>query len=207
MINDQVIRDLAVRIFSSTDTAEEGRLNYLRTLVTAVQEQIAGKRGLPKLDQLEALSTVHVRFYGLIQEAAEAHLPKGIKGRGVELNRRTNFARTSLYALRRHVAAGGDVALLKASTVTKGKLRTPEPKKAAPVRVLERKAGRLMAELDAFAKRDRDGAILSMQSIIDALGGKMAALGVKSLPGAIADARAALGKNGDKRPGASAHLN
>lgn len=185
MITDNDIKRIAVEILVAQAGIDTGRTNYLRTLVAATQEDLP--RGSDARVQVARVGTVHDRFYALVLAATEAHVPKGTKGRAVEIHRRANFARTAASALRNHARAGGDIAALKADSVTKGSLkrRAPQHRPLSAKRALKRaedQSKALMASLMALGEADKRSAVDEIQIIIGQLSHQLVELGAE--PGA-----------------------
>lgn len=186
MITDNEVKSIAEKILSAQAGIDAGRVTYLRILVTAAQEDLP--KGSDARVQVARVGTVHDRFYALVMAAAEAHVPKGTKGRAVELHRRVNFARTAASALRNHARAGGDIATLKADSVTKNSLKRrppPTPRPLSAKRALKRaedQSKALMASLMALGEADKRSAVDEIQIIIGQLSHQLVELGAE--PGA-----------------------
>lgn len=181
MITDNQVTKIVEAVFASQDSIESGRVTYLRTLLAAVQEDLP-KGSDPKVQTLR-LGTIHDRFYAIALATVEVHVPKGTKGRAVEMHRRVNFTRTAASALRGHVKAGGDLATLDASTVTKGKLKkrpTPQARAPSAKRALaraERESKALLSSLMALGEADKAAAVDEIQLIIGQLSQQLTELG------------------------------
>lgn len=185
MITDSQVSKIAESILKAQSDILGGRVTYLRTLLAAVQEDLP--RASEPRAQLARVGTIHDRFYAVVLAAAEPHVPRGTKGRAVELHRRVNFARTAASALRGHVKAGGDLATLKAGTVTKGALKVREARqrplsaKRALARA-ERESKALVSSLMALGEADKTAAIDEIQLIIGQLSQQLVELGVSRVP-------------------------
>src|SRR5215813_305097 len=124
------IATLARHYFSAQDTLLTGRTTYLRALVATTQERLKQTSGEP----LACLENVHERFYAAVLKEAQDATPVRLKDRPLVVNRKTNFARSSMSAVRTWVRQGGDLAKLKPHTLTKAALavkRAPRPASAA----------------------------------------------------------------------------
>lgn len=182
-VTDKEIDNIAQSIMGAARDAETGRTTYLRTLLTAAQEDLGHKRGLDAPIQLAALKRVHERFYAIVLSAAGRIVPKHHPQRPAEMQRLANFARTTLSALRGHVRADGDLCTLVPAKVTKGALRTREgPQRAPSAKRLkgaaERDSKRLMATLMGLADTDKAAAVAEIQLIMGQLGDQLMSLGV-----------------------------
>lgn len=185
MITDKNVTTIAQAIFRAADNASQGRTTYLRTLLTAVQDELGKKKNQERPVQLAALKTVHERFYALVLDAAEAFVPRGTKDRAIALHGRANFARTSLSALRGHVRAGGDLAALSAAKVTKASLQVAEgparPQSARRLKGrLETQSRALVATLSGLADSDKEAAVEEIQQLLSQLTSQLVSLGVVS---------------------------
>jgi len=182
MITEKQIVELTTSILGAQDQITGGRTTYLRTLVTAIQENL--KKGQDQRTQLEALIQQHDRFYAIVLKAAEPFVPKGTKDRAIELHRRVNFARTAASAIRVHVRAGGDIATLQAAKVTKAILRVREGPARAPSpsrlkTTAERQSKQLVVTLMGLADADKQAAVEEMQLIIAQLTAQLETIGAQ----------------------------
>jgi hypothetical protein len=168
-----------------------GRTTYLRVLAAhtiaeldAKPRKHAGKAPALKDDgiseQLTALQAVHDRLYACVLEAASENLPA--KDKPLELNRRTNFARTSLSAIRSYIRAGHDITYVVLGKLSKGFLEVPRVKRMASPKVLrarvEARSKAFMASALELSERDKPAAIGELELIIGQLAAQLAALGV-----------------------------
>ncbi len=143
------VRRLTSDILTASERVTEGRGTYLKMLIATTVDELGATparsptRGRqPKLQpeerqrQLAALETVNGRFYPAVVAAAEATVPRG-RGAAKELNRRTNFARSTLSTVRAWLRAGGDITRVHVPTITKASLRVegaPRPLTGARLR-------------------------------------------------------------------------
>lgn len=180
--NDDDIGKLTKAILDGESAADTGRTSYLRTLVAVTQAELGtaprqrqGKA--TKLDaegiglQLAALGKVHDRFYALVLEAVGAAVAVKTKNRALVLNRKSNFARTALYAIRTWIRAGHDVTTLAAKSVTKTalavKAATPKPLSARRLKArVERESKGLMASLMALSDADKAAAVTELELLM-----------------------------------------
>ena len=162
---------------------------YLKALVATAQAERAALEPAPsrnsKFDTLEArlqmkaMLAVHKRFYEDVLAEARAECPKD----AVDMNKRTNFARSAKYKLRRWMAAGNDIRVLVASTVTHADLKTTKHKGPWSADRFQRRtvawAGHIVDATTAYAKEDRDTAVATLEAAIGRLAGLLAELGGK----------------------------
>lgn len=183
MITETQVTEIAQSIFNAQSGVEAGRQSYLRTLIAATQDELNNKRGEPPAAQLKALQAVHERFYALILSAAQAFVPRTQKDRAIALHAKANFARTALSAVRNHIRAGEDVALLKADKATKATLSRPAQRVRPPTvkrmkRAAEAQGKTLIATLMGLADADKAAAIEEMQLVLGQLTSQLLSLGV-----------------------------
>lgn len=138
---DEDIAALTQSLVDAQSTLGNGNTTYLRALIATAQQALgaqprvrAGK--IKKLDEasiaahLAALTTVHDRFYAVVLRVCGADKPTQR-----ELNRRSNFARTAVYALRVWVKAGNDMTALAAARTSKVMLRVVGRRHVRPLSV------------------------------------------------------------------------
>jgi hypothetical protein len=167
------VADITREIISAQKAGAEGRATYLRVLIATTQSELGQHPRQRTVDtaklsdaeretQLAALETVGKRFYDVVTKAAKALIDGPDRG-GLELNRRTTFARTSLSAIRRWVTAGNDITNLAAGRTTKASLVVAGRRKAPTAKVLsnqtKRYAARLERTLATLAITDRETAL------------------------------------------------
>lgn len=179
---------------------------YLKILVALTAAQIGGgtahlsrRRGRHAASlnveevaaHMAALDTVNTSTYAAVLRAVvtpdiekvEGLSPEVAAYRALERNRRTNYARTALTALRLFVAAGRDVRDLDVATVTKDALRATAERYAPPthtvtagrlVRSAERAGARIVEEALELASVDQAQAekllaalMASLQDVLD----------------------------------------
>lgn len=182
-------------VLTANSEADAGRLSYLKILIATTQNALAGKPRVhagkaSKLKpddivaQLKALADVNDRFYPTVSRVVIASLPAGTKDKGLEVNRRTNFARTALSAVRSFIKAGNDITAVGLKTVTKASLavkRPPKPPSGPRLKArAESQSKTLVATLMALADTDRAAAIEEMQLVLGQLTDQMAEMGFKS---------------------------
>lgn len=186
------IAALAGGIISAQFTMESGPRRYLRCVIaTTIHELDAAQRqrsGKPeKIDadeqsrQLAALEKILDRFYPIVVKAASEDLPPG-KARALELNRRTNWARTAASAVRSWIRAGYSLTTIAASRATKATLAvTARARPATPGRIKQRvetASKATMARILELAGADKDAAIAEIQLLMGQLAGQLEELGV-----------------------------
>jgi hypothetical protein len=189
---DDDISKLAKAILDGEAQADTGRTSYLRTLVAVTQKELGAepRQRMSKADklkaegiseQLAALTTVHDRFYALVLEAAGKATPANAKDRATEVNRKTNFARTALYAVRSWIRAGHDVTALAAAKVTKAalavKAATPKPQSVKRIKArVERESKALVSSLMALADSDKGAAVAELNLLMNQVTAQLLAL-------------------------------
>lgn len=189
------IASIAQSVFDAINTGEAGQRTYLKSLVATTQKELGAKPRIrsgttkTKLDdagievQLKALMTVHEKFYVVVVRVAGESIAPGTKDKALEVNRRTNFARTALYAVSKYVRAGHDITEIGVQSVTKASLAVAAPKSQPPkLRVLVRRAEaqskQLVATLMALADTDREAAVQEMQLVLGQLTDQLVSMGV-----------------------------
>lgn len=187
------VKRLTKEILAAAAQVAEAPATYLRLLVGTTVAELGAKppksetRGrTPKLNpeeiqrQLAALNVVHERFYAAVVEAAEEDLPRG-KDQAKELNRRTNFARSSVSTVRGYIKAGNDITRVVVSRATKRSLaveRAPRPPSTARMRNrVENRSKALVASLLELAEKDKAAAIGELELLMGQLTYEMMQLG------------------------------
>lgn len=185
------ISNLTHSLLNADRTAVEGRTTYLKALVATTINELgvkarkhAGKA--PKLNaesisvQVGALAAVHERFYAAVLEVASKGIGNG-RGQKKELNRRTNFARTSLSAVRAYVRAGHDLTYVIVAKVTKSSLAVDRPRRALSAgqlsRQLDARSKGLIATILAIGREDPVAALTAVEALVNAV-----ALEIKGVP-------------------------
>lgn len=188
------IRALASTIVGATAEVITGRTTYLRALVATTQAELHAAprknatakpkhlKGAEIEAQLKALLAVHDRFYVAVLEACEEGLPA--KDKALELNRRSNFARTALYAVRSYIRAGNDITYVVAGRTTKITLavtRTPRRASARSLKSrMEARSKALMVTAIELSDVDKATAVAEIELLLGQLAAQLAALGVSS---------------------------
>lgn len=140
------IRAIATKVFAGETDADNGKIEYLRTLVGDIQTELGGTPRLRSgkaarltkeetAAHLQAVTKVNERFYGAVTEEARARVEGPDKAK--RLNAMTNWARTALRDVRGYVRAGNDVRALATAKLTRNQLRVksvPRPLGAAALR-------------------------------------------------------------------------
>lgn len=209
---DEDIEKVTKSILTSSGEAENGKITYLKSVVATVQAELGAKPRLRtgarvKLDtagiveQLKAADVVNERFYVIVTKVASESVPVGTKDRGIVINRRTNFARTALYAVKQFIRAGNDITTQAAASVSKSSLSVSHRARPINGKLLRRRAEQqrkiLIGTLGALASSDKALAIEEMQFALGALTAKLMKLGVT----ATRDADLALSENRPLRVG------
>lgn len=189
---DSDIAKLTTDHLGALETAIATRGTYLRALVATAQAELgaeprlAAPRGrLAKLSpedaakQLEALQRVHERFYAVVTKTAG----EGLSGKGAadELNRRTNFARTALYAARTWLRAGNDLTALVVPKLTKATLAVRSTQRVASPRRLKTRVENLskavMSAMMELETVDKPGAVAELETLMGQLTARLIELG------------------------------
>lgn len=180
-------------VLTANAEADAGRLSYLKILIATTQNELggkprvhAGKAAKLKVEgiavQLKALAAVNDRFYPVVTRVVLASIVPGTKDKGLEANRRTNFARTALSAVRLFIAAGNDITAVGLKTVTKASLavrRTPKPPSGTKIKArAEAQSKTLVATLMELADADKAAAIEELQLLMGQVATQLVSLGV-----------------------------
>lgn len=191
------ITALAKSLYAATATLLNGRTTYLRALVGTTIKELGGKpRTVPARGrkpatspettglQLQALETVHMRFYEAVEQVAMLGLPN-TKDRALELNRKTNFARTAMSSIRAWIKAGNDITTLPVAQVTKRSLlveRAIRPKSATRLRrALEVRSKSFVAALLELAETDKAAALGELELLMGQMAAQAVALGATAV--------------------------
>ncbi len=190
------IAKLTQTIVAADGQASGGRASYLRVLVAVTQKELGaevrqrtGKAARLAADetakQLAALALVHERFYSVIVKVTGDSLSPGTKGRAVEINRLTNFARTAMSAIRSWVKAGNDITALAPAKVSKSSLSVTLRKAGRPsVKVLRNRteslSKTLMSTVKTLSSVDKATAIEAIQATMQTLSDHLVKLGFVS---------------------------
>ena len=169
--------------FASQDNVGEGRTTYLRALVATSQVHLRINGSEP----LKAIEDVNSGFYAEVLKEANAATPPRTPNRAGTINRRTNFARTSMTALRAWVRADGDLLKLVPKRVTKGALVVAHKARAPSVSRLKAQTGKrveaLLNVLVALGKVDRESAQTELDDFLREYGKRVGALKAKRSTG------------------------
>ncbi len=189
------IRALTSTIVGAQAEVITGRTTYLRALVATTQAELhstprKNATSKPKhlkqaeiVTQVTALLAVHERFYAAVLDACSEGLTG--KDKAIELNRRSNFARTALYAVRSYIRAGNDITYVVVGRVTKASLavaRAPRPASARRLKSrMETRSKALMATVIELSEADRATAVSEIELLLGQLAAQLASLGVASV--------------------------
>lgn len=184
------ITALTRAILAGQQAAASGTGTYLKALVATTTDELgaparahAGKGKRLKQEQiaahLAALEAVHARFYEAVVEGASDNLPPG-KDKARELNRRTNFARSSVSTVRGYIRAGNDITMLVAARVVKAALAVPRTIKPASAKRLrgrmEKQSKALVALAIALAEVDAVTAVGELELLMGQFADQVAAI-------------------------------
>jgi hypothetical protein len=181
--------ELIARFYASALTAGKiVRASYLRVLLAGVLKELGEKPLLtskarpsrvPAFDthaDLSAVRKVHRVYYDAVKRgvvtkdiADEKGLPKAERQRRAkERNKRSNFARAALSALRAYIKSGGNVRTLVLPEVTKGQLAayvgkhktlvSPESRAVS----IETAVARVLEIAESLRAKKRDGEALAV---------------------------------------------
>lgn len=119
------IQKLAEALMSADAGASQGRATYLRSLLAATQEGLAGKpvlrvTGRPKRPELDQALAVYEKVQETFYAAVLAAVPSGLNA--AERQSKTSFARSSGATLRRAIKTGWNPLGVSVGTVSKGVL-------------------------------------------------------------------------------------
>jgi CHASE3 domain sensor protein len=209
------INTLSKSVYEADAQVSEGRTSYLRALVATTVNELGATPRLraartPKnkltpdetAKQLDVLATVHERFYAVVTQVASDYIPGG-KDKAQELNRKTNFARTAMSAVRRWVKAGNDLTGLPIHQVTKRSFATERvaaPKSAARLqRTLEARSKAFMSTALELIEADKDAALSELELLM----GQLASQIVELSGSAVTDPRKAAEQHRPLRTGGS----
>lgn len=182
------IGELTTNILNATATADSGFSTYLRALVATTQKELGAPQRLHRTKeqamteestdaQLAALEAVHTRFYEAVVAAASATVP-----RGVELNGRTNFARSSVSTVRTWLKAGHDITSIVPGKLTKSMLYVEAQPRALSARRLvtrvERTSKALVTAVLALAETDPETAAQELELVLAQLQAQLTEIAV-----------------------------
>lgn len=190
---DTVVRNLTTAYIEAKGELDATKVTYLRTLVEESQRELgieprANNRKAKHIGQeeqarqLAAVATVHGRFYAIVNEVVDASLAEvPSKDHTLERNRRTNFARTALYAVRLYIRAGKDLTAVAPARVTKSTLAVEaRPAVRSPRRLknrVERASKAFVTALLELGETDKSVALAELDTLLGIMANQMAALG------------------------------
>lgn len=192
-ISDSDVRTLAQHYVTALTGGENVRQTYLCVLAARTVQAIgaplrannakAGK--LPEDERtthLAALETTHATLYAIVNAVADDSLADTpSKDRATVKNRRTNFARTALYAIRSYMKAGKDLTALAPARITKTALAIrAAPAARSPQRLrsrVERLSKAFMSAALELADADQTAAAAELDTLIGQLTTQLATLG------------------------------
>lgn len=188
---------------------------YLQALVATTQKELGitprDKTVLRKItdekmkEQLEALRKVHDTFYDAVVRACSEEVPAELD-KAKEVNRRSNFARTAMGAIRTWIKGGNDLTGLAAHRVTKASLSLEPDDEASDAelspkslaRRAEAKVKQLLEHCTTLAEKDKDAAIEQLQKALVLIRAKLVEFGVDVSARALKSVAArVLGDNND----------
>ena len=197
LATDADIRKLTEGYVAAITTGEETRSTYLRILVRHIQKELGAEPRTnnvrsPKLTQeqmatqLAAAAAVHERFYTLVNEVVDSSITNvPSKDRAQEKNRRTNFARTAIYAVRLYIRSGKDVTALAPARASKSAIAiSVAPKTPSPRRLkgrVERASKAFMVAVLALSEADQQAAVSELDTLLGQLATQLASLGVAAV--------------------------
>lgn len=241
------IETMAAQRQDGADFSVRAAGTYLKVLVALTAREIGGatahlsrRRGRAAsalrpeevAEHLAALDRVNAICYGAVAQAVIPPELVKVEGldqaeqtrRSLERNRRTNYARTALTAVRLYISAGRDVRDLEPAAVTKDGLRSvaeqhrPPPRSVSAgrlVRAATRASERIVAEAEQLAGIDPEQAEKLLDALMNELQGVLDKLRAGELEQrdvgtttivtrAVRDAAMRPGARGSPQPGARA---
>lgn len=159
------------------------KVTYLRVLIAHVKHDVGRRlKNLKAQAAIEFLEETHKRLYAIVLKAvttpeiadAEDLAKEERTRRSLARNSRSNFARSSMTAVRNWVKTGGSLAALDPMTITKSELRRELTPEAAAAGSAERAANRARRALLALAKIDKEAAAVLLNSILEEVGPQVA---------------------------------
>jgi hypothetical protein len=189
------VRTLTQQRIAALENVEGVKLTYLRNLATATIKELGGeprtnnanqRKPLSKDErekQLVALTAVHERFYAIVNEVVDKSLGEvPAKDRAQEKNRRSNFARTAVYTLRRFIQAGKDLTAQAPARINKYAVFkvTLHARPSSPRRLkgkVERISKSFMAALLELSESDKTAAAAELDVLIGQMAAQLATLG------------------------------
>lgn len=191
---DEQIQKVVDQHITSLGGVSEAKEMYLRYLWGTAQHELgvtSGVRGKAvridgegKSRELAAVAAVHERFYKLARSRVHDRcVAEGFKGKALadESNRRSNYWRTCVYAIRAYIRAGYSIASLPPQRVSKSTINVPVVAKIpTPGRLTKRveKASKaFVAQLLALVEVDKDKAAQELDILLGQLAAQRAALG------------------------------
>lgn len=183
LTDDEAVTAMIRNVLGYESDSREGNATYLRTLIAAVQIELAGaslltpSRRKPKAvtpeAALEAVELVHGRFYGIVLVEVQG---EGLDARA--RNAQTNFARSATSTLRAAVRLGLNPLTLVLPATTKETLRAWTRANRPDVQEIDKdtatkKAHGLMKQLaailEAVPEEERADVIEQVHSELDQL--------------------------------------
>ena len=198
MTTDNEIRNITSQYIEAVTGGETVKQTYLRALVSDTIRELGSEPRANNAQQrkplkpeeqerqLAAVAAVQARHAPLIDEVVDKSLEDvPAKERPKERNRRTNFARTAVYAVRRYIKAGKDLTALAPGRATKVSMEvTLAPRPATPRRLkgrVERLSKNFMAAVLELSEADQQAAVSELDTLIGQLANQLAALGVPAV--------------------------
>jgi hypothetical protein len=182
---DTDVAALTESIIAAREATAGGATTYLRMLAAntinalgAQPRARAAKAEKLSADtikvHLEALEKTQEHFYKVVCDTIGEHIPKHAKGRAVEINRQSNFARTSVSALRNWIKDGNDVTTIVVAKLTKNQLAVATRVKRPPsvkllVRRVERTSKRFIAAVLDLSENDKATAVKELRTLLSIL--------------------------------------
>lgn len=178
------IEQITREVLQAQAAGSSGRASYLKSLV-AVTRQERGITAIRKHTQpigheerslqIDALEAVHAKFYAIVIRTIG-------KCPALELNRKSNFARSAKSTLRSWIKAGNDIGALDPAKVTKRMLAVETRKRRIPsTHILTKRAKRYLSYFDdvvsKMADADRSTAAETIGFAVEHLQAELARLG------------------------------
>lgn len=190
---DEQIEKIIDQHLDALGSLGEAKDIYLRTLWGTSQHKLGiaaparGKAlridGERRAVELAAIAEVHTRFYTVALARLTVRLQdEGFKGKALtdEANRRSNYWRTCVYAIRMYVRAGYSIGSLPPARVAKSSIRVALVRKAPSVGRLttrvEKSSKAFVAQLLALVEVDKAAAAKELDILLGQLAAQRAAI-------------------------------
>lgn len=185
LATDADIKQVAEVVLEARSAEANGKESYLRILAAKTIAALgapsrARTAKVPKLSpediklHVAAFEQTHEHCYNIVTAAIDERVPAHQRGRGTEINRLANFARTSASSIRTWIKAGNDITAVVVDKLTKSMLKVANrPRRSPSVAVLKQQAEnqskRLITKLLALAEADKGAAVTEFRLLMGQL--------------------------------------